>query len=164
MSVQFSAAVPEPDEHCFCYDPLTSDVVTHGGQHPVHLKCLQTWAKVSPTCPTCRQEIDTSSILPYRERTILWIKREFLGIGTSHLNDVLVFPGALWGGMASLAVTATPKTKGVVALSLLAGTVAVAAVMSTRINSLPPSMRIPATMTMAFLGSYMTATIISGSF
>jgi len=163
MSIQFSAAVPSPSEHCFCYDPLTSDVVTHGGQHPVHLKCLQTWAKVSPTCPTCRQEIDTSSILPYRERTILWLKREFLDIALSHPDDIFVLPGSLWGGMASLAMTGAPETKGVVGLSLLAGTVAVA-VMGTRINSLHSSMRIPATMTMAFLGSYMTATITSGSF
>jgi hypothetical protein len=72
---------PIPGENCFyCCDPLDKDVVAHGNLHPVHEKCIATWAKSHPNCPVCREKIDPLS-LPSARAAVLQNKQVIHNIG-----------------------------------------------------------------------------------
>lgn len=59
-------AISYPDENCgICLELLTNDVWEHQ-LHRFHGRCIADWVKDFPTCPTCREVVDTTSLLGYK--------------------------------------------------------------------------------------------------
>jgi hypothetical protein len=144
MTVRFSTIDPKPSEDCFCSNPLDTGVVAHGTLHPVHLKCLQAWAKKSSTCPTCRREIDLHSIFLPEEIPVLQLNEshqmgeELPGLGRLVMDEIIILSGSVLGGaLGSMALRPIQnhEATGLVALSLLVGSVAGAAF--SRMATLP---------------------------
>ena len=152
MAVQFSPTAPRPQERCVvCQKRLSEDVVAHDNWHPIHLKCLQAWARASATCPECRQ----NSLLPGHTRTVHWLDPDLVERALFALGDhVFLIPGSIWGSIGALVITETPETKVVCALGLLAGVVTT--VVSTRIlpRSTLANWQIPITLATSFSGSF----------
>lgn len=74
-----------PTDPCpICYDPLgkldrsgkAEVVVAHSSDqdginvHPIHKKCIALWIHVHPSCPCCRKDINTASVVSWKERVV----------------------------------------------------------------------------------------------
>jgi hypothetical protein len=63
-----------------CQYKLKTDVVVHAKKNknapgpewqcPIHENCLKIWLKVKKECPNCRENVNDSSLLSYKERSI----------------------------------------------------------------------------------------------
>ncbi len=98
-----------------CMEPLflkNATVVAHEGEdghkHPYHKHCISEWFRNplnKPKCPTCRAEINTHSILSFKDRCIVQL--------TIAGNNLLI--GSILGSMATATTLMwydTPLAKG----------------------------------------------------
>lgn len=53
-----------PNEECgICLDPLNDNVWEHVEIHRFHGICIMDWVKDKPSCPICREIVDTTALL-----------------------------------------------------------------------------------------------------
>lgn len=163
MPVTFSKATPLPNEDCFCFEPLTEDVVADENGHHFHLKCIQEWAKTSPHCPHCREEIDTSNILSLKDRATYWINKkgsDLIDSAISQFDLVFAIPGSLWGSMTAILTTHAQDDVDVVGFGMLAGAVAGVAAKQLYEQFTSRRMSSSAILGSSFLGSLGTTLIL----
>ncbi len=71
-------------ECVICQDQVKKGGIYHSGEglkHPIHEKCMKTWATYkpyNPTCPSCNIPIDEYSLYLFHERPILYIRKDTL--------------------------------------------------------------------------------------
>ena len=62
--MSFEPVLPYPKEKCgICLEKLKENVWAHGTHHLYHGRCLALWVKVKPSCPSCCDTIDATSLL-----------------------------------------------------------------------------------------------------
>ena len=53
-----------PDEECgICLESLSDNVWEHAEVHRFHGVCITDWVKDKPSCPICREVVDTATLL-----------------------------------------------------------------------------------------------------
>jgi hypothetical protein len=63
IEAALSPAEPDLDTNCvICQEPLHENCVQlHQCNHTFHNTCIRTWFQTSPRCPTCRNDIRTTT-------------------------------------------------------------------------------------------------------
>lgn len=62
--MSFISIPPDSEEMCsICTEFLEDDVWAHLQVHRFHGRCIKEWVEKNPTCPLCRDVVDTTSLL-----------------------------------------------------------------------------------------------------
>ena len=115
MTVSFhTSTTHNPLDTCsICLMPLEKkNVIFHdnqGEKHPIHKKCMEVWAKITPCCPSCKQPANLSSLLSWKERAIVTCQHSLYALTTKIQRIAQTERGleVVTGGLLSLSSLAS---------------------------------------------------------